>query len=306
MSKFDRSIGPELERAIAAEADRAGWWRDVLDDRTLLIALRGTYLNVYWQGQSIFRVTLQGLRLNATTHEKYLVDPALADQVPLNDDGFDVSRLVQRGFIRTYDGPATLEKLKASASKYSGAEKRGVHAIAIRNPTVVDVEIAFPGVVGLPGDDPDAATKSPRVDIAAFEPIGDAVRLVFWEAKLFANGELRAIDGADIPVCRQIATYQQYIRENRDALEASYRLVATNLYHMSQSTGRREVHPLIKAVHDGTKLTVGDEPKVGLVVFGFDSAQRDHDRWKRLRERLEQAIPHFKAAGSPASIKLPQ
>ena len=80
----------------------------------------------------------------------------------------------------------TLSKLKRAADLFSGMEKQGVHAIAQANENIVDVEIM------LDATDLPTARDYPRIDIAAFEQRSDGVELVFWEAKLFANKELRA------------------------------------------------------------------------------------------------------------------
>jgi hypothetical protein len=53
--KFNRGIRNEAFMAALAElAAQESWWRDVLHDRGLIIAVRNEYLNIYWQGQSIF------------------------------------------------------------------------------------------------------------------------------------------------------------------------------------------------------------------------------------------------------------
>jgi hypothetical protein len=91
---------------LRTEAAKGGWWADVLADRTLFIALRGSYFNVYWRGQSLFLVS-NPLGLKATTHEKYLLDPALESQVPLTNGSFDIEGRLKVGFTRRYEGPAS-------------------------------------------------------------------------------------------------------------------------------------------------------------------------------------------------------
>lgn len=301
-SNFDRALSAAFIAKLAAEAQRGGWWADVLADPKLIVALRRNYLNVYWRGQSLFRVESTSSGFNVTTHEKYLVDPILASQVTLTDRDFDISSLVEKGFIRRYEGPATITKMKAAATLFSGLEKTGCHEIAAGNADVIDCEIAFPGKLSL--DDGGDDRQAPRIDIAALESYGDEARLVFWEAKHYSNGELRAQDGL-APVLRQVRIYKKYLSENREMIARSYTRIAENLLSISNMGWKRQLSPLVADVATGRRvLTLGAEPAVGLVIFGFDSAQRDHAGWKVHRQRLEKEIIHIRAAGDAKNIRL--
>ena len=77
MGTFDRAPPDSFINILTAEAAGKGWWRDVLDDDKLVIALRGSYLSVYRHGQSLSYVEESTSGLKVTTHIKYLVDPAL-------------------------------------------------------------------------------------------------------------------------------------------------------------------------------------------------------------------------------------
>lgn len=306
---FTRALDQKFIDKLAALAQpvqgKATWWSDVLADNSLLIGVRGGYLNVYWRGQSIFRVAPTASGISATTHEKYLLDPALESQVPLVEGVFELQSLNERGFIDTYDGPATLKKLKASSGIYAGLEKIGCHEIAARNANVVDVEIAFPGIVSLNDDGP--ARTAPRIDFASFEADGDAARLVFWEAKDFSNPELRAKEPNTPKVIRQIEVYKRYLSDNPEAVVNSYRQMAANLVALKEMGWTRATSPLIEEVATGERrLTLGKAPKAGLVIFGYDAAQRDHSSWKNHLGRLKGAIDHIIAAGDPKNIKLPE
>jgi hypothetical protein len=52
MSEFKRGLNDELIKLLAKEAEKVGWWRDVLADSKLLIGIRDEYLQVYCHGQS--------------------------------------------------------------------------------------------------------------------------------------------------------------------------------------------------------------------------------------------------------------
>jgi len=105
MSNFKRSISPEFIGQLKKEEDKRGWWKDVLADSKLIVALRGSYLNVYWRGQSLFKVREGSSGLTVSTHEKFLIDPKLAEKVPLRDDGsFAIESLISVPLSRAMTG----------------------------------------------------------------------------------------------------------------------------------------------------------------------------------------------------------
>jgi hypothetical protein len=229
--------------------------------------------------------------LVVTTHAKYLVDPGLADQVSLADGKFDTAKLKELGFHSQYKGVCTLSDMKAVAGSFSGLEKTGCHQIAVRNAAIIDCEIAFSG-----GRD--------RVDLAALELVGEDVRLVFWEAKDYSNSELRAARGLP-PVCDQIKRYRSYLAENTEAIESSYKKVAKNLSAIQEMGWRRELSPLIAEIASGKRtLTLGKEPRVGLLIFGFDAAQKAGSVWKGHLQRLKDNITLIRPAGNAKNIRI--
>jgi len=305
MRYFARALSPGFIKKLEVEAGRGGWWTDVLADPKLVIALRGRWLNVYWRGQSLFRVVATSSGLKATTHLKFLVDPSLASPVNLHERDFHIAALTKTGFIRRYEGPATLAKMKSAAGVYSGLEKTGCHDIAVRNSGVIDCEIAFPGKVSL--DDGGDDKQAPRIDLAALEKYGDEARLVFWEAKHYANGELRA-ESPPARVVRQVNIYKKYLSvpENRETIERSYTKVAENLVEIKRMGWKRELSSLITDVGtDKRKLTLGAEPAVGLIIFGFDAAQLNSPVWLGHFEPLKEKISDIRAVGHAQNIHLP-
>jgi hypothetical protein len=254
---------------------------------------------------SLFKVNEEPSGLTVTTHEKYLIDPKLAGQVPLLIDGsFNIENLIKRAFVPRYEGPTSLKKMKDAAGYFSKTEKIWCHEIAVRNSNIIDVEITFPDKVSL--DDGSDDTQGPRVDIASVEPYGDdQAQLVFWEAKAFGNGELVAA-GEDVPVCHQIKVYRKYLSDNSEHIEKEYTLVAKNLAEIQEKMGwPRPLSPLIEDIDLGRRgLTLGDEPKVGLIIFGFGAPQRDHPRWQKHLQRLKANIPHVIAVGDAKNIRI--
>jgi hypothetical protein len=301
MGEFKRGIkNKQFLAALEKLAAEKNWWRDVLVDASLIIAVRDEYLNVYWQGQSIFKVSFKNGEVVASTHPKYLLNPDISGQVLLLDGLFDLKTIEATILTREYEHGTTIAKLKRAAALYSGREKEGVHAIAIANPSLVDVEIAM-SANGLAG-----IGKLPRIDMAAFEPAGQGINLVFWEAKTFSNPEVKS--GA---VVSQIAKYQKAIAAIQPQIEDSYQCVASNLVAISEmSGGKRPVSDSIHQVALSKAQLMISESNVGLIVYGFDADQRNN-RGNALREKLTSDLAkqrieasRVKFKGDPRGLKI--
>jgi hypothetical protein len=174
---FRRGLSDRFVAALARLADEPGWWADVLADTSLVIAVRDERLNVYWHGQSLFRIRSGPANgaIRAAIHPKYLIDPALGGEVLLSGASFDLGTLAQGGgFLSNYEGPATLGILKRNADRFAPSEKCGVHDIMLVHPDAVDIEVglATPKV-------PGQRTPVARADIAMFEEAGMRIRLSF-------------------------------------------------------------------------------------------------------------------------------
>lgn len=268
--------------ALEALAQQDGWWKDVLADKSLIIGIRNEYLNVYWQGQSIFKVTFKGGKVAASTHEKYLFNPDLKDQISLVGGSFDLDQVTEKMLTRKYEGPTTLGRLKKAAALYSGPEKEGVHEIATSDPSVVDIEIAI-NAAGVA----NVLKKTPRMDMASLQTAENGVDLVFWEAKIFSNPELEAGDIVD-----QIKGYQAVIDANHADFAESYWWVAKNLVKIKDwSNGARNVSPATNHAADGARINVRNST-IGLLVYDFTADQRDRrgKDGKTLREKLTESF----------------
>ena len=164
-----------------------------------------------------------------------------------------------------------------AASLFSGDEKIGVQAIANAHPDTIDVEIAFPAA--------EVTERSvPRIDLAVIEDCGGEAHLVFWEAKLLTNPELRS--KGEKNVVRQIEAYRRIVDTFRSDILESYRTVAGNLATIAASSdGARVLGPGLAAVAAGAPLVLTDPPEIGLLVYGYDAPQRD-EIWKDLEVDL--------------------
>jgi hypothetical protein len=299
---FKKGLSPKFAGALQELATTQSWWRDVLEDPTLVIAIREESLNVYWQGQSLFLVRMSGDSVVASTHQKYLVDPALAAQVLLHGDKFEIETLRKAGFIEAYAGKNTLNKMKRAAGIYAQDEKRGVHTITLQNKNVIDVEIAF-SAIGI-----EDAGSLPRADICALEDGPDGTRLVFWEAKLFANSEIRAKGEETMPpVLSQVQKYKSVISAHRQSLVEAYTRVASDLVAIEKmSAGARTYGPLIHKVASGGQLTVSSDPDVGLLIYDFSAGDKAEPTWKLHLAKIEAGVgkARVKAAGDPKNIRI--
>lgn len=301
MGVFKKGLSVEFMAALAELAQKNGWWQDVLADASLIIGIRNEKLDVYWNGQALFHAYFDGKRVNVNTHVKYLLDPDLSELPALNEDG---TFHVESTPILTSYAPGTLSKLKRAANLFSGMEKQGVQAIARANENIVDVEIC------LDAKDLDTRHDNPRIDIAAFEQRPDGgVELVFWEAKLFINSEVRAKPPASPKVVRQINEYKEVLQAHQTEVLASYRQVAKNLVAIAEmSGGVRKIGIAIRVVaEDGEKLRMSSPANVGLVIFGFDADQKaedsiGHTHFKNLKDQL--GAKSVRACGKADGLKL--
>ena len=298
---FKRGLSDDFITALVELAKKSGWWQDVLADGSLIIGISHEEFDVYWHGQSIFHANFKGRRVNVNTHVKYLLDPDLEDHIDLNEDGtFPIP--VELAPMLTRYASGTLKKLKRAADLFSGLEKQGVHAIAQSSENIVDVEITL-DATGL-----DTKRKHPRIDIAAFEQRPDGVELVFWEAKLFINTEVRAKGPASPKVVGQINEYKQVLQKRKTEVLSSYCRLAKNLVAIAEmSGGVRKVGPAIRAVAEGEKLWMSSPANVGLVVFGFDADQKavggiGHQHFEKLKDQL--GAKSVRACGKADGLKL--
>lgn len=302
MGEFKRGLSNKFMVALAKLAQKSGWWQDVLADASLIIGIRDEELDVYWNGQSLFHAEFDGKRVNVNTHIKYLLDPDRSDRPALNEDG--TFQVVRTPMLESY-APGTLSKLKRAADLFSVMEKQGVHAIAQANENIIDVEIMLDATgLGL-----DIKRKHPRIDIAAFEQRSDGVELVFWEAKLFANKELRALEPSLPKVVGQIEEYKLVLGERKKEVLDSYQLVANNLVGIAKMNGSvRQVGPAIRAVASGVEeLRMSIPANVGLVIFGFDDDQKTeggigHKHFEKLIGKL--GARSVRACGKADGLKL--
>lgn len=299
---FKRGIRNDaFMEALRQLASQESWWREVLQDSDLIIAIRNEYLNVYWQRQSLFKVSYEGGKVCAETHPKYLLDPSLETLVTFDGKHF---ALPLSPMVHEFKSKTTLPGMKRAAALYAGEEKKGVQAIVRNNPTVLDVEISLRRL-----DPQDGKRHLPRIDIASAKRRGNDIYLVFWEAKIFGNKGLRAKALSDTPVSKQVNDYQDILGFHCSSVLASYRQVAKNLVAIAEMRphGSALDDVIRQIAAEPARLKIASPPDVGLLVFGFDADQKKGAVWKPHKEKLEKALPNrTRMAGDANDIQLGQ
>ena len=284
-TNFRRGLDQEFVEKLNELYDQSdSWWRALVDDDKLFLAVRDNYINVYYLGCSLLKLTWKPKTGDVVgkTHYKFLLQPQLNLYVTIIDSKPPSLPPVEDMFTKNM---ADINALKKAAKPYAGDEKTGVHNIVLENWNVVDLEIAF---AASSRDEEDKS--APRIDFAALKKTGPGFEIVFFEAKDFSNSDLRASGDADPKVIGQIDKYSGLLRDNCDAVTDSYRLVCGNLFDLRGLAKRHhERHEILKGIADGsTPLTVNDAPR--LVVFGFDEAQRVGKDWKHHLDKLKDKL----------------
>ena len=283
VSNFSRGLDKEFVDALNEEYRKNGWWKRLVDDPDLFIAIRANSINVYFRGCSLLKLSWNNGEISGTTHYKYLLHPRFEEQyVKVISGELDLQSDLRNMFIENLED---VDSLKLAANIYAGGEKTGVHNIVLANHNVLDVEIAF----GSSKTDEDSAS-APRIDISALQGSSREARIVFFEAKQFSNGDLRAQSSRTPDVIDQIETYRNLLSENKNLIVESYRRICGNLCSLTGIEYRYRKHiAIIEGVSNRSiDLDVDTDPV--LLVFGFDEDQRTGRIWKSHRERLEQLL----------------
>jgi hypothetical protein len=290
---FKRGISEDFVKALK------GWnhWEEIIKDPDLFVAIRDEYINIYFQGCSLFKISWNE-ELLFETHYKYLVRPSWKNPyVSWQGDTPAIKDRVNEILIDKLN----VDSLKKSSSWYAEAEKEGIHKILRSNKNVVDVEVALSpeSEVETVSEDQKGRSKrvADRIDFAAIQKKDGRPCIVFFEAKRFDNGELKAKEG-EPRAFHQIGKYQKFIKDNESAIGTSYPRVCKNLVDLAPN----RYDQLVRDAADSPEaLTVDSE--VRLVVFGYDKDEDEGDVWNKHKKRLRD---HFKdrllLKGSPSEF----
>jgi hypothetical protein len=296
---YRRHLAPAFVDALNAlyDAPQGAWWRALLSDPEVFVALRGDTINAYYRGCSLAEAYLNGHEVCARTHYKYLLRPASASAyIEAKGGHFEFPAAWQSDLKSIFISDLSeVAELKRAARPYAGEEKKLVGDVIARHGNVFDVEIAL-----TPGSDSD--TDKGRIDLAALRSTGSGVELVMYEAKLFSNKELRAANPEEVPVLEQVARYEKLLAEHNAAIRTSCLEAAANIIQLKgMPQARKDWADKLLA----GSFSVSNTP--GLIVGGFDADQKGGKAWEQhiglLKDRL--GSERLFAAGRGKNIRLP-
>lgn len=303
MQQFRRWLSDEFVAALNtlhASPDGA-WWKGLLDDSDIFVAIRENALNAYYRGCSLAEIKFDGREVRAHTHYKYLLRPATSSPyIEARSGKFQFPDAWRQGpesiFIHDLSDIGTL---KLAAKPYAGGEKTLVGRVVKRLDNVLDVEIAL---AEMPEAEEERAA-APRIDLAALRWGKDGLELAMYEAKLFANKELRA-SGDEVPVLDQIATYDKLLTQHRDGLRESYVRSSQNLIDLRGIPEKRK-RLAEKIIADPSTFSIS--PLTSLIVGGFDADQKKGPVWTAHLKKLQNKLGKDRvfAAGSAENLRLP-
>lgn len=304
MNSFRRGISNQnFIKALNQEYNTGGWWRKIFDDQDLFIAIRDEYINVYYKGNSLLKLSYTGGRLIAETHYKYLVRSEAKPFCIKTSGDMDFIPSGAKGTLDDYlvHNLTEIQDIKKASAAFSGIEKEGIQKIIKSNPNIVDLEIAFSKESEQDEMNPDTERNktAKRIDFAALQKNGDHYEIVFFEAKDFSNKELRAENSAKPKVIKQICDYKKSLDQYENDIISSYKTICENYMEIIPSLCCQAVVDIA----NGAPLWVNSNPR--LVVFGFDDDQRKGAYWGKHQEKLEDYLgqENFLAKGDPYDFK---
>ena len=250
---FNRHVGNDLIDALKKQDLWEKKLRDDCKKGDIFLAIRKDRISFYHKGGRLFEFDGKSFK----THVKYtLVIDAENEDAQKNyvyEDQLGKIPLI-RNFVDGYDG------VKKNCELYSGIEARGVSHLYQDSPCsrqgsifALDIEVVL-------GDD---KSQQDRIDILLYN--NDDQTLRFVEAKHFSNKELWST--AKPPVVGQIKRYEEQIKVHEKDILDEYARYIDNLNQIF-------VTPLKHPAHV--------DPKVSLLIFGFDDDQKRGDRFNDL------------------------
>ena len=289
---ISRGLRPEFVEHLNGLYDAPGsWWRKMVDTDDFLLAIRENYINFYYLGSRLFELrdrTRGNKPPVGATHYKFLLRPEYRDRA--NDvecrftssdikiiDGKvnlpDTAKEISHMFIPDLTDIGAVKEAIMNHKKHN--ERLCVHKVALNNPNIIDVEVAFHG-------------ESGRPDFASFQNAGQNTEITFFEAKMISSPDLRADGSANPKVIDQIQNYAELLRKAQKEIIESYSRVCCNLMKLKGGIRCPEHHeaPMRKQFRNVAEkggLIVNCDPR--LVIFDPEGHQVDKN-WQSHREKL--------------------
>jgi hypothetical protein len=304
MNSFKRGISnQDFITALKEEYNTGGWWQGIVDDKELFIAIRNEYINVYYKGNSLLKLSFVNGELLAETHYKYLIRPNVKPFLIKTSANMAFIPNGTKGVLDNYliHNLSEIKSIKTASASYSGTEKEGIQKIILSNDNIVDLEIALTQEAEEDEMNPEQGRKSSakRIDFAALQKKDSYYELIFFEAKDFSNKDLRAKGSAVPEVIQQINNYEKLLNQYQEDIINSYKLVCSNLCEILPKNLHKK---LIVDIAEGASMKVNIEPR--LVVFGFDEDQKEGSIWSPHKHKLVKSLGEkFLAKGDPTDFR---
>ena len=254
--QFTRTLSPKFIGSLNdLYTNKKSWWRKIADDKDIFILIRNNELRVQANGGLLLQIN-QDLQSNIVCkiHEDFLsLRSEKNPYVVLEETSCGPIQRVEglNGFAKHYS------KIKRRINIFTGKERQAVQYIANNVPQIIDIEIGFEGELKQ-----NARKKSvPRIDMAA---ITDKGILVFFEAKLFSNSEIRSKKTPK--VVSQLGKYKKILSQKGNEIITAYQ-EQLNIY--TQLEGEFFENRSQKI----SKLSIHPHPR--LIITDFDASQRD-------------------------------
>lgn len=244
-----------LETAIEADLVKSNLWTKKLKNdcqsQSVFLAIRDNKIGLYHKGGLLFCFDNNGYK----THIKY------ASVISSNGkDYLTESELAQ--YKLSSDFESNYSRIKENCSKYSGIEAASVSEIYHRhsylsanNIVVLDIEVSFESY--------NEENYQDRIDILLFNKLTQTLQFV--EAKHYSNKEIWS--KATPKVISQINRYENQIKQRTPEILKEYAEYVKSINNLFAIT-----LPVPEKI----------DPKVTLLIFGFDSDQ--------LKGRLNELI----------------
>jgi hypothetical protein len=261
--EFNRHVDGSFIEGLKRQPLWQAKLKDDCEKGNVFLAIRNDYISFYHKGGGLF--TFQNNCFS--THVKYAL------VIDTDDENAPGNYIIEDRLKPDQNEPnkpiiplipdftAGYDKIKKNCELYSGLEAKGVSSLyqtssylKTKSIFVLDIEIAFKK---------DDGKKQDRIDVLLYN--NDSQTLRFVEAKHFSNHDLWS--NATPKVVEQIKKYEEQIDRHGKKLIEEYGLYIDGL---NQIFGKKY------------KLPKTIDPKVSLLIFGFDESQKQGDRFKKL------------------------
>ena len=258
MSEFKRGMGSICD-TLAKESLFTNKLMPDINKGDVFFAIRGGYGSFYYKGCSLFRYE----KGKFSTHYKYGFVP---HNIPKNDYITEDKLHNMEKETSFFSG---YKRIKETAGQYKDVEAEGVSALYKFAPTslnktsqyfLVDIEIAFNSLKDAASSGSNGVSrKQDRIDILLYDNLNRT--LLFCEAKHFSNHEIWSKEGKLPHVIGQLNKYNKQLADKKNEIIGEY---AKAFSEYNSLVGSELISPP-ESIYN----------KCGLLIFGFDSLQKE-------------------------------